>query len=78
MDGGSWHYTMSMYGIGNGDDQKHPQDKEMQKGKMVVWGGLTDNWGKKKEKLKAKEKIKDTPVWMQNSKEEQREIRQPS
>ena len=22
-------------------DQDHPQEKEMQKGKMVVWGGLT-------------------------------------
>ena len=33
MDGGLWHYT--------GDsDQDHPQEKEMQKGKKVVWGGL--------------------------------------
>ena len=30
MDGGLWHCT--------GDrDQDHPQEKEMQKGKMVVW-----------------------------------------
>ena len=29
MDGGSWHYT--------GDrDQNHPQEKEMQKNKIVV------------------------------------------
>ena len=28
----------------------------MQKGKMVVWGGLTNSWEKKEEKLKAKEK----------------------
>ena len=35
MDGGSWHST--------GDrDQDHPHGKEMQKGKMVVWGGLTE------------------------------------
>ena len=29
MDGGSWHCT-------GGRDQDHPQEKEMQKGKMVV------------------------------------------
>ena len=27
-----------------GRDQDHPQEKEMQKGKMVVWGGLTNSW----------------------------------
>ena len=41
MDGGSWHYT-------GGNDQDHPQQKEMQKGKMVVWGGLTNSWEKEK------------------------------
>ena len=30
---GSWHYT-------RGSDQDHPKKKEMQKGKMVVWGAL--------------------------------------
>ena len=40
MDRGSWHCT--------GDsDQDHPQEKEMQKGKMVVWGGLTNSLEKK-------------------------------
>ena len=34
MDRGSWYCT-------GGGDQDHPQEKEMQKGKMVVWGGLT-------------------------------------
>ena len=29
-------------------DQKHPQEKEMQKGKMVVLGGLTNSWEKKR------------------------------
>ena len=29
MDGGSWHCT-------GGSDQDHPQEKVMQKGKMVV------------------------------------------
>ena len=37
MDGGSWHCT-------GGRDQDHPQEKEMQKDKMVVWGGLTNSW----------------------------------
>ena len=41
MDGGSWH------GIGD-RDQDHPQDKEMQKGKMVAWGGLTNSREKKR------------------------------
>ena len=60
MDRGSWHCT--------GDsDQDHPQEKEMQKGKMVVWGGLISSWVKE-EKLKVKEK-KDIPIWMQSSKE---------
>jgi len=36
MDGGSGH------SIG-GSDQDHPQGKEMQKSKMVVWGGLTNS-----------------------------------
>ena len=58
--GGSWHCT-------GGSDQDHPQEKEMQKGKMVVWGGLTNNW--REEKLKAKEKRKDISIWMQSSKE---------
>ena len=29
-------------------DGKHPQEKEMQKGKMVVWGSLTNSWEKKR------------------------------
>ena len=32
MDGGSWHCT-------EGRDQDHSQGKEMQKGKIAVWGG---------------------------------------
>ena len=40
MDGGSWHFT-------GGSDQDHPQEKEMQRGKIVVWGGLTKSWEKK-------------------------------
>ena len=30
MDGGSWHCT-------GGNDQDHPQEKELQKGEMVVY-----------------------------------------
>ena len=41
MDGGLWHCT-------GGRDQDHPQEKEMQKGKMVVRGGLTNSWEKKR------------------------------
>ena len=36
MDSALWYYT--------GDrDQDHPQEKEMQKGKMAVWGGLKNS-----------------------------------
>ena len=58
---GSWHCT--------GDrDQHHPQEKEMQKSKMAVWGGLENSREMKRSK-KAKEKRKDTHIWMQSSKE---------
>ena len=43
MHGGSRHCT-------GGGDQNYPQEKEMQKGKMVVWGDLTDSWEKKRNK----------------------------
>ena len=36
MDGGSWHCI-------GGSDQEQPQEKEMQKGKMVAWGALTNS-----------------------------------
>ena len=53
-----------------GSDQDHPQEKGVQKGKMVVWGAL--QIVEERNKLKAKEKRKDIPIWMQSSKEEQR------
>ena len=28
-------------------DQNHPQEKEVQKGKVLVWGGLANSWVKK-------------------------------
>ena len=51
MDGSQWHCI-------GGSDQNHPQEKEMQKCKMAVWGGLTNSWEKK---WKAKEKRKIDP-----------------
>ena len=58
MDGGSWHST-------GGSDQDYTQEKEMQKGKMVVWGGFTNSCEKKRSK-KQKRKGK---IWMHSSKE---------
>ena len=46
MDRSSWHC------IGT-SDQDHPQEKEMQKGKTVVWGGLTNSWDRREAKNKA-------------------------
>ena len=41
-----------------GSDQDHPQEKEMQKGKMVVWGGLTNSCEmKRSKKQRRKRKI---------------------
>ena len=45
MDRISWHCT-------GGNDQDHPQEKEMQKGKMVVWLGLTIIWERREAKSK--------------------------
>ena len=50
MNGGSWHCI-------GGSDQDHSQEKEIQKGKMVVWGGLTNTWEKKrKQRQRGKER----------------------
>ena len=40
---------MSMTCIGD-SDQDHPQEKEMQKGKMIVWGDLMNTWENKRSK----------------------------
>ena len=45
MDGGLRHCT-------GGSDQDHTQEKEIQKGKMAVQGGLTNSWKKKRSKNK--------------------------
>ena len=47
MDGGSWHCI-------GGRDQDYPQEKEMQKDKMVVWGGLKNSCEKIEVKSKGK------------------------
>ena len=63
MDRGLWHCI-------GGRDQDHPQEKEMQKGKMVVWGGLTNSWEKRNEKQKRKGKLYPTECRVsENSKE---------
>ena len=41
VNGGLWHCT-------GGSDRDHLQEKETQKGKMVVWGGFTNSWEKKR------------------------------
>ena len=41
MDGGLWQFT-------EGTNQDHPQEKEMQEGKVIVWEGFTNSRGKKK------------------------------
>ena len=42
---------MEVHDIVTGDrDQDHPQEKEMQKIKMAVWGDLTNNCEKKRSK----------------------------
>ena len=38
-------------------DQDHPQEKEMQKSKMAVWGGLTNSCEKRSKKQRRKGKI---------------------
>ena len=52
MDRGLCHCT-------EGSDQDHPQEEEMQKGKMVEEALQI---AEKKERLKAKEKRKDIPI----------------
>ena len=52
MDGGLWDCTGASY-------QDHPQEKEMQKGKMVVFS-YKQLW--KEEKQKTKERRKDIAI----------------
>ena len=43
MDRDSYHCT-------GGGDQNHPKEKQMQEGSVIVWGGLTNSWEKKRSK----------------------------
>ena len=53
-----WIKTNVMRHYTRGSDQNHSQGKKMQKGKMDVWGGLTNSWEKKRsERQKRKGKI---------------------
>ena len=73
MDGGLRHCT-------GGSDEYHPQEKEMQKGKMVVWGGLINTWEEKRreEKLKAKERRERYTHLNAQCQRKQQDIRKPS
>ena len=64
MDRGLWHCTEDR-------DQDHPQEKEMQKSKMAVLGGLTSSCEKKRsEKQRRKRNIYPFKCWVpKNSKE---------
>ena len=59
MGGGLWHYS-------RGNDQDHPQEKEMQKGKMIEKALQT---AMKRRQAKGKGEKEDIPIWMQSSKE---------
>ena len=50
-----------------GSDQNPPQKKKCKKAKWLSEEAL--QIAEKEEKRKAKEQRKDTPIWMQNSKE---------
>ena len=54
MDGGLWHCT-------EGSDQDQSQEKEMQKGKMIVLRRPYKEL-RKEQKLKTKKKRKDIPI----------------
>ena len=47
MDRGLQHCTW-------GSDEKQPKEREMQEDKVIVWGGLTNNWEEKNKKKKKK------------------------
>ena len=52
-----------------GGDQNHHQEKEMQEGKVVIWGGLTNSW---EEKQKGKEEEREKERYTQLNAEFQR------
>ena len=60
MDGGLWYYTRD-------SDQDHPQEKETQKGKMVVKEAL--QIAEKRRETKGKGEMEDMSISMQTFKE---------
>ena len=59
-----------------GSNQNHPQVKEMQKDKMVVWGGFINSWEKKRYKRQGRKgNIHPTECKVP---ENRKEIRRPS
>ena len=52
-----WTVKRSLWHCTGGRDQDHPQEKEIQKGKMVVWGGLTNSCEKRSDRQRRKWKI---------------------
>ena len=64
MGGGSYHCI-------EGGNQNHHKEKELQKGRIVIWGGLTNSWGKKRsERQRRKGKINPSECRVsKNSKE---------
>ena len=48
-----WMDVCALY---RGSDQDHLQEKEMQKGKMVVWGGLVNSYEKKRSERQGENK----------------------
>ena len=60
MDGASWHCT-------GGSNQDQLQEKQKQKDKMAVWGGLTNSWKKREVKGKGeKERYIASVIWKIN------------
>ena len=60
----------------NTGEQNHLKEKEIQEGKVVVWGGSTNSWEKKRsERQRRKGKIYPTEY---SSREKQEELKSPS
>ena len=60
MNRGSWHSTEDR-------DQEHPQEKEMQKGKMLSEEAL--QIAEKRQDVKSEGEKEKIPIWMQSFKE---------
>ena len=61
-----------MNGVG---DQKHPQDKEMEKSKLVVWEGPKNSWEKREVRGKGEKKMYTHETYTHLNAEFQRVVR---